>query len=82
MPEGGVAYIRAIEPLDGLSGTNADETTGIAIVRRAIEEPLRQIVQNSGLEGSIIVQRFVRVRMTTDSMSVRRNTNLRWQQVL
>ncbi|WP_431217639.1 chaperonin GroEL [Puia sp. P3] len=56
VPGGGVAYIRAIDSLNGLSGYNADENTGIAIIRRAIEEPLRQIVQNCGLEGSIIVQ--------------------------
>jgi len=56
VPGGGVAYIRAVEALDGLSGDNADENTGIAIVRRAIEEPLRQIVRNCGLEGSIVVQ--------------------------
>jgi len=56
VPGGGVAYIRAIEALDKLSGANADENTGIVIVRRAIEEPLRQIVRNCGLEGSIVVQ--------------------------
>jgi len=56
VPGGGVAYIRAIESLNGLTGANADENTGIAIVRRAIEEPLRQIVRNCGLEGSIVVQ--------------------------
>ena len=54
---GGVAYIRAQSALDKLKGENDDETTGIAIVRRAIEEPLRQIVANSGLEGSIVVQK-------------------------
>ncbi|MHB8258931.1 MAG: chaperonin GroEL [Bacteroidia bacterium] len=54
---GGVAYIRAIRSLDKLKGINEDETTGIAIVRRAIEEPLRQIGINCGLEGSIVVQR-------------------------
>jgi len=56
VPGGGVAYIRAVEALDKLTGTNPDENTGIAIVRRAIEEPLRQIVRNCGLEGSIVVQ--------------------------
>jgi chaperonin GroEL len=56
VPGGGVAYIRALESLNGLTGANADENTGIAIVRRAIEEPLRQIVRNCGLEGSIVVQ--------------------------
>ncbi|HLP22099.1 MAG TPA: chaperonin GroEL [Chitinophagales bacterium] len=54
---GGVAYIRAQSGLEKLKGDNDDETTGIAIVRRAIEEPLRQIVLNSGLEGSIVVQK-------------------------
>ncbi len=54
---GGVAYIRAQSALDKLKGDNDDQTTGIAIVRRAIEEPLRQIVANSGLEGSIVVQK-------------------------
>lgn len=54
---GGVAYIRAQAALEKVKGDNDDETTGIAIVRRAIEEPLRQIVLNSGLEGSIVVQK-------------------------
>ena len=57
IPGGGVAYIRAVEALDKLVGDNDDETTGIAIVRRAIEEPLRQIVANAGGEGSIVVQK-------------------------
>ncbi|MDE5527349.1 chaperonin GroEL [Elizabethkingia meningoseptica] len=52
---GGVALVRAISSLDNLSGANADETTGIKIVKRAIEEPLRQIVANAGGEGSVIV---------------------------
>ncbi len=52
---GGVALVRAISALDNLSGSNADETTGIKIVKRAIEEPLRQIVANAGGEGSVIV---------------------------
>jgi chaperonin GroEL len=56
IPGGGVAYIRAIESLDGFVGDNEDQTTGIAIVRRALEEPLRQIVANAGVEGSVIVQ--------------------------
>ncbi|MEE1884228.1 chaperonin GroEL [Pedobacter flavus] len=54
---GGVAFIRAVESLEGLKGINEDETTGIAIVKRAIEEPLRQICENAGIEGSIIVQK-------------------------
>lgn len=57
IPGGGVAFIRAIESIDKLKGINEDETTGIAIVRRALEEPMRQIVENAGMEGSIIVQR-------------------------
>lgn len=54
---GGVAFIRAIESLEKLKGANEDEQTGIQIVRRAIEEPLRQITANAGIEGSIIVQK-------------------------
>lgn len=57
IPGGGIAYIRAIKELDNIKGINADETTGIAIVRRAIEEPLRQIVTNAGEEGAVIVQK-------------------------
>jgi chaperonin GroEL len=57
VPGGGVAYIRAVVALDKLVATNADEKTGIDIIRRAVEEPLRQIVANAGLEGSIIVQK-------------------------
>ena len=58
VPGGGVAYIRAVASLEKLKGANEDENTGIQIVRRAIEEPLRQIVKNSGIEGSIVVQRI------------------------
>ena len=57
VPGGGVAYIRAIEALDKLKNTNEDEMTGIQIVKRAIEEPLRQIAANAGVEGSIVVQK-------------------------
>ncbi len=57
IPGGGVAYIRAIDELEGMKGENEDETTGIAIIKRAIEEPLRQIVENAGIEGSVIVQK-------------------------
>ena len=57
VPGGGVAYIRAVESLEKLKGANEDETTGVQIVKRAIEEPLRQIVINSGIEGSIVVQK-------------------------
>ncbi len=57
VPGGGVAYIRCVESLENLQGDNDDENTGIQIVKRAIEEPLRQIVANAGLEGAIIVQK-------------------------
>lgn len=57
VPGGGVAYIRAIDTLEGLKGDNEDETTGIEIVKRAIEEPLRQIVANAGKEGAVVVQK-------------------------
>jgi len=57
IPGGGVAYIRCIPALDTLKGVSEDESTGINIVKRALEEPLRQIVANAGLEGSIIVQK-------------------------
>ena len=57
VPGGGVAFIRALSSLEKLTGDNDDETTGIDIVRRAIPEPLRQIVRNSGGEGSVIVQK-------------------------
>jgi chaperonin GroEL len=57
VPGGGTAYIRAIAALAKLKGENEDETTGIAIIRRAIEEPLRQICENAGIEGSIVVQK-------------------------
>ena len=56
VPGGGVAYIRAIASIENLKGDNDDEQTGIDIVKRAIEEPLRQIVANAGLEGAVIVQ--------------------------
>ena len=57
VPGGGVAFIRAIESLEGMEGYNEDETTGIEIVKRAIEEPMRQIVINAGVEGAVIVQK-------------------------
>ena len=57
VPGGGVAYIRCIESLEGMKGENDDETTGIEIIRRAIEEPVRQIVANAGLEGAVVVQK-------------------------
>ena len=57
VPGGGVAYIRCIDALETLKGENEDETTGIEIVKRAIEEPLRQIVANAGKEGAVVVQK-------------------------
>lgn len=57
VPGGGVAFIRAIDSLENLAGDNADETTGIEIIKRAIEEPLRQIVANAGKEGAVVVQK-------------------------
>lgn len=57
VPGGGVAYIRAIASLEGLKGDNEDETTGIEIIKRAIEEPLRQIVMNAGGEGAVVVDK-------------------------
>jgi chaperonin GroEL len=55
VPGGGVSYVRAIKSLENLEGENQDQTTGIAIVKRAVEEPLRQIAENAGVEGSIVV---------------------------
>ena len=57
VPGGGVAYIRCLPALDELKGDNDDENTGIAIIRRAIEEPMRQIVANAGVEGAVILQK-------------------------
>ncbi|MFM8996004.1 MAG: chaperonin GroEL, partial [Bacteroidota bacterium] len=59
VPGGGVSLIRAIAGLEGMKGENEDETTGIQIVRRALEEPLRQIIANAGGEGSIVVQKVM-----------------------
>ena len=58
LPGGGVAYIRAADALKNLKGENEDETTGIHIISRAIEEPLRQIAENAGVEGSVIIQKI------------------------
>ncbi len=58
VPGGGVAYIRCVADLEDLKGETEDETTGIHIVKRAIEEPLRQIVANAGLEGAVIIQKI------------------------
>ncbi|MDE5728294.1 MAG: chaperonin GroEL [Duncaniella sp.] len=59
VPGGGVAYLRCVKLLDEVKGANDDETTGILIVRRAIEEPLRQIVTNAGAEGAVVVQKVM-----------------------
>ena len=58
IPGGGVAYVRAIQDLETLKGKNEDQTTGIQIVKRALEEPLRQIVENAGLDGSVVAQKI------------------------
>ncbi len=58
VPGGGVAYLRCVKVLDGLQGENHDQTTGIAIIRRAVEEPIRQIVTNAGLEASVIANKI------------------------
>jgi chaperonin GroEL len=58
IPGGGVAYIRAIKAIEDLTGDNEDQNTGISIIRRALEEPARQIVENAGQEGSVIVQKI------------------------
>ena len=58
IPGGGVAYLRSLEKLEKFKGSNEDENTGIAIVKRALEEPLRQIVENAGLEGSVVVNKI------------------------
>ena len=57
IPGGGVGFIRAISSIENLKGENDDQTTGIAIIKRALEEPLRQIVENAGLEGSVVVNK-------------------------
>jgi len=72
IPGGGVGYIRAIKELEKLKGANEDETTGIQIVKRAIEEPLRQIVENAGIEGSVVVQR---VKEGKDDFGYNAHTN-------
>ncbi len=58
VPGGGVAYVRTISKLDGLTGENTDQNIGVSIIRRALEEPIRQIVTNAGLEGSVIVAKI------------------------
>ena len=69
---GGVAYLRAQKIIENMKGSNEDETTGIAIVKRALEEPLRQIVENAGLEGSVVVQK---VKEGTDDFGFNARTD-------
>jgi chaperonin GroEL len=73
IPGGGVAYIRAITKLETFKGDNEDQNTGIAIVKRALEEPVRQIVQNAGLEGSVVVQK---IREGKDDFGYNASTNV------
>ncbi|MGB5989665.1 MAG: chaperonin GroEL [Marinifilaceae bacterium] len=73
VPGGGVAYIRAIASLEGLKGENDDETTGIEIIKRAIESPLRQIIQNAGGEGAVVVDK---VRSGKDDFGYNARTNV------
>ncbi|MEI6434478.1 MAG: chaperonin GroEL [Bacteroidota bacterium] len=72
IPGGGVAYLRAQKIIENMKGSNEDETTGIAIVKRALEEPLRQIVENAGLEGSVVVQK---VKEGTDDFGFNARTD-------
>ena len=72
LPGGGVSYIRAVEALSKLKGDNDDETTGIHIVAKAIEEPLRQIAQNAGVDGSVIIQK---IREGKDDFGYNARTN-------
>ena len=74
VPGGGVALVRASHVLEGLQGANIDETTGIKIIARAIEEPLRQIVANAGLEGSVVVAKVKEGRTISASMPRRTST--------
>jgi chaperonin GroEL len=73
VPGGGIGYIRAIPALDKMKGVNEDETTGIEIVKRAIEEPLRQIVENAGKEGAVVVQK---VKEGKDDFGYNARTNV------
>ena len=83
IPGGGVALIRAIESLESLKGDNADETTCMNIIKRAIEEPLRQIVENAGLEGSVVVEK-VRSQKGDFGYNARKDTyeNLRFSGII
>ncbi|MBN2486374.1 MAG: chaperonin GroEL [Bacteroidales bacterium] len=72
IPGGGVGYIRAIAALEGFTGSNDDQNTGILIVKRALEEPLRQIVENAGLDGSVVVQK---IKESKDDFGYNANTD-------
>ena len=72
---GGVALIRASKKLDGLTGENSDQTAGIAIVRKALQAPLRQIAENAGVDGSVVAGKVHRVRTTRPSASTPRPRN-------
>ena len=67
VPGGGVALLKASKALDGMTGENPDQTAGIAIVRRALQAPIRQIAENAGVEGSIVVGKI----MENDSRDLR-----------
>jgi chaperonin GroEL len=73
IPGGGIGYIRAIKSLDGMKGINEDETTGISIVRRSLEEPLRQIAENAGQDGAVVVQK---VKEGTDDFGYNARTDV------
>jgi chaperonin GroEL len=81
---GGVAFIRAMNQLDDLEGKNLDQTTGIKIVKKALEEPLRQIVNNAGLEGSVVLQKVLEGKddMISDLTLQRKSMKTLLRQVL
>ena len=79
VPGGGVAYIRASAVLDKLELDNEDRKIGVEIVRKALEAPIRTIVDNAGIEGSIVVQKCVMVRPTLASTPVPKPTRTCWQ---
>jgi len=80
IPGGGVAYIRAIEALENLKGENEDEETGIEIVKRAIEEPLRQIAFNAGKEGAVIVNKVKKAKAILGTMLATKNLKISLKQ--
>jgi chaperonin GroEL len=79
VPGGGTALLRASKALDGMEGDNADQKQGIAIIRRALQAPIRQIAENSGVEGSIVVGRIMATRAARRSASTpRRKSTATW----